>query len=38
VTPVAIAALGGLGAGAIVGTLIAGVLLDRRRSRPFATD
>jgi plastocyanin len=37
-TPVAIAALGGLGAGAIVGTLIAGALLNRRRSNPFATD
>ena len=37
-TPVAIAALGGLGAGAIVGTLIAGALLNRRRSSPFATD
>jgi plastocyanin len=38
VTPVAIAALGGLGVGAIVGSLIAGVLLDRRRSSHFATD
>lgn len=37
-TPLAIAALGGLGVGAIVGTLIAGVLLDRRRSGHLATD
>jgi plastocyanin len=37
-TPVAIAALGGLAAGAIVGTIIAGALLDRRRSSHLATD
>lgn len=37
-TPIAIAALGGLGAGAIVGTLIAGALLNRRRPSSIATD
>ena len=37
-TPFAIVGLGGLGAGAIVGTLIAGALLNRRRSSPYATD
>lgn len=36
--PIAIAAFGGLGGGAVVGTLIAGALLNRRRSSPFATD
>jgi len=37
-TPMAISALGGLGAGAIAGTLIAGVLLNRRRSSSIATN
>lgn len=36
--PLAIAAFGGLGGGAIIGTLIAGALLNRRRSSHFATD
>lgn len=36
--PIAIAALGGLGAGAIVGTLVAGALLNRRRASQLATD
>jgi plastocyanin len=36
--PIAIAAFGGLGAGAIVGTLLAGAWLNRRRSSSYATD
>lgn len=37
-TPIAIVALGGLGTGAVAGTLVAGVLLNRRRSSSIATD
>jgi plastocyanin len=36
--PIVMAALGGLGGGVIVGTLIASALLNRRRSSNFATD
>jgi hypothetical protein len=37
-TQLAIVGLGGLGAGAIVGTLIAGAWLNRRRPSAIATD
>lgn len=37
-TPIGIAAMAGIGAGAIVATLVGGAMADRRRRAPAATD